>query len=336
MKVLVLGGTGFLGPEIVQALLDRKHTVTLFNRGRTNKELFPDLERLIGDRAKGDLAALEGREWDACIDVFASQPKWVKATCEKLAKSCKVYAFVSTISVFDDFSKPDIDENGHTFASDPKLDELDRVTNEAYGAMKVRSEEQVRTYFPETATIVRPGLIVGPGDTSDRFTYWPVRIDHGGQVLAPGEGKDAVQFVDVRDLGNFVARLIDEGHVGTYNATGPAGELSLAELLHGCKAATASDVRFTWVDEKWLLEQGVQPFGDLPMWAPGAEMAGFMRINCTKAKSHGLTFRPLAETARDTIAWAKKRPADYKMRAGWDLPREAEVLAKWKLRSDKK
>jgi 2'-hydroxyisoflavone reductase len=335
MKVLVLGGTGFLGPEIVQALLDRKHTVTLFNRGRTHKELFPDLERLIGDRAKDDLAALEGRTWDVCIDVFASQPKWVKATCEKLAKSCKVYAFVSTISVFDDFSKPDIGENGHTFENDPKMDELDRVTNEAYGSMKVRSEHHVRSYFPETATIVRPGLIVGPGDTSDRFTYWPVRIDHGGEVLAPGEGKDAVQFVDVRDLGNFVAQLIDEGHVGTYNATGPAGELSLAELLHGCKAATANDVRFTWVDEKWLLEHGVQPFGDLPMWAPGAEMAGFMRINCTKAKAHGLTFRPLAETARDTIAWAKKRPADYKTQAGWDLTREADVLSKWKLRKEK-
>lgn len=336
MKVLVLGGTGYLGPEIVQGLLDKKHTVTLFNRGKTHAELFPELERLTGDRAKGDLASLEGHTWDAVIDVFASQPKWVKAACEKLAKACKVYTFVSTISVFDDFSKPDIDESGHTFESDPKLDDQDRVTNEVYGAMKIRSEEIVRQYFPETATIVRPGLIVGPGDPSDRFTYWPVRIDHGGEVLAPGEGKDAVQFIDVRDLGNFVARLIDEGHAGTYNATGPISELSLTEMLHGCKAATATDVHFTWVDEKWLVSEGVQPFGDLPMWVPGPEMTGFMRINCKKAKEHGLTFRPLAETARDTIVWAAKRPANYKMQAGWDSKREAEVLAKWKSRGIKK
>lgn len=334
MKILVLGGTGFLGPEIVQGLLDKRHTVTLFNRGRTNKELFPDLERLVGDRAKGDLKALEGRTWDAVVDVFASQPKWVRATCDKLAQAAKVYAFVSTISVFDDFSKPGIKEDGHTFDSDPKLDDLDRVSNENYGPMKVRSEEIVREFFPTTATIVRPGLIVGPGDTSDRFTYWPVRIDRGGEVLAPGAGRDAVQFIDVRDLGSFVARLIDEGHAGTYNATGPAGELTLAEFLHGCKAVTANEVKFTWVEEAWLAEQDVQPFADLPMWAPGAEMAGFMRIDCSKAKEHGLTFRPLAETARDVIAWSKSRGEGYRLQAGWDAKREAEVLEAWKARKD--
>ena len=319
MKILVLGGTGFLGPEIVKALLDRKHTVTLFNRGKTHIELFPDLERLIGDRATGDLKSLDGHTWDAVIDVFASQPKWVRATCEKLAKAAKVYAFISTISVFDDFSKAGIDESGHTFASDPKLDDQDVITNETYGSMKVRSEEFVRQYFPQTATIIRPGLIVGPGDPTDRFTYWPVRIDHGGEVLAPGDGKDAVQFVDVRDLGEFVAKLIDEGHAGTFNATGPISELSMAEFLYGCKAATASEVHFTCVDEAWLTAQRVQPFGDLPMWSPGEASQGFMRIDCAKARAHGLTFRPLAETARDTIAWAKKRPVDYKMPAGWSL-----------------
>jgi 2'-hydroxyisoflavone reductase len=329
MKVLVLGGTGYLGPEVVQSLVAAGHTVTLFNRGRTNKDLFPDLEKLVGDR-NGDLAALKGRRWDVVVDVHASQPKWVQATCDLLQKSCKVYVFVSTVSVYNDFSSPGITEAGPMFEDDQSLDTVDRVTNENYGPMKVRSESIVRTRFPGANTIVRPGLIVGPTDPTDRFTWWPVRVDQGGEVLAPGDGKDAVQFIDVRDLGAFIAKLVTDGHAGTFNATGPAGELSMAEFLYGCKAATGNKVSFVWADAGWLLEQGVAPFADVPMWAPGAEMIGFMRIDCSKAQDVGLTHRPLAQTAMDTIAWAKTRPDTYKWQAGWSADKEAAVLAKWK------
>lgn len=336
MKILVLGGTGFLGPEIVESLVASRHTVTLFNRGRTNPNLFPDLEKLTGDRRAGDLKSLEGREWDVVIDVFASQPKWVKATAELLAKRCKTYVFISTISVFNDNSTPGMDENGPIYPEDKSLDEEDRVSNENYGPMKVRSEAIVREYFPQTATIVRPGLIVGPTDPTDRFTYWPARIDRGGEVLAPGPGTDPVQFIDLRDLGKFVARLIDDGHVGTYNATGPSGTWTMAEFLAACKGATSSVVDLVWADPEWLLEKQVQPFMEVPLWAPGAEMAGFMRIDCSKAIAHGLTFRPVSQTARDTMDWVKTRPDTYRWQAGMKPEREEALLKEWKSRAGSK
>lgn len=333
MKILVLGGTGFLGPEIVEALVASKHTVTLFNRDRTNKDLFPDLEKLQGDRRAGDLKSLEGRAWDVVVDVFASQPKWVKATAELLAPKCKTYVFISTISVFNDNSKPGLDENGPTFPEDPNLDTEDAVSNENYGPMKVRSEAIVRQFFPKTATIVRPGLIVGPTDPTDRFTYWPARIDRGGEVLAPGPGADPVQFIDLRDLGLFVATLINDGHVGTYNATGPGGKWTMSEFLSACKGATKSIVDLIWADPDWLLEQQVQPFMELPLWVPGAEMAGFMTVDCGKAIAHGLTFRPVAQTARDTMDWVKTRPDNYRWHAGITAEREQELLKRWKGRA---
>lgn len=332
MKILVLGGTGFLGPEVVESLVASRHTVTLFNRGKTNPTLFPDLEKLTGDRRAGDLKSLEGREWDVVVDVFASHPKWVKATADLLAKTCKTYVFVSTISVFNDNSTPGTKEDGSTFPEDASLDSADQITNETYGPMKVRCEAIVRERFPRTATIVRPGLIVGPTDPTDRFTYWPARIDRGGEVLAPGDGSDAVQFIDVRDLGAFVAALINDGHTGTYNATGPGGNWTMREFLSACKGATPSIVDLIWADTDFLLEQGAQPFMEIPLWAPGAEMAGFMKIDCSKAISHGLTFRPVAQTAKDTMDWVKTRPDNYRWQAGLDANKEKRILAAWKNR----
>lgn len=329
MKILVLGGTGFLGPEVVEALVALKHTVTLFNRGKTHPGLFPDLEKLQGDRAIGDLKSLEGREWDAVIDIPAIEPKWVKGTCELLAKKVKTYAYVSTISVFNDYSKVGLKEDGQTHPEDKALDDVARMTTMGqYGPMKVRSEAIVREYFPQTATVVRPGLIVGPTDKTDRFTYWPARIDKGGDVLAPGPGTDSVQYIDLRDLGAFIAKLVTEGHSGTYNATGPAGVLTMSEFLGGCKAATSTPVTLHWADPKWLEENGVKPFQDLPMWAPGDEMAGFMRIDCSKAIEHGLAFRPLAVTARDTMDWVKTTP--WVVKAGLKPAKEAELIKAWK------
>lgn len=333
MKILVLGGTGFLGPEIVESLVASKHTVTLFNRGKTHPGLFPDLEKLVGDRRTGDLKALENREWDVVVDVFASHPKWVKATAELLAPKCKTYVFISTISVFNDNSKPGLDESGPTFPEDASLDTVDQISNETYGPMKVRCEAIVRNLFPKTATIVRPGLIVGPTDPTDRFTYWPARVDRGGEVLAPGPGTDAIQFIDLRDLGAFVARLIDDGHVGTYNATGPSGNWTMAEFLGACKGATSSTVDFVWADPQWLLENEVQPFMEMTMWVPGDDMAGFMKVDCSKAISHGLTFRPVSQTARDTMDWVKTRPDTYKWQAGLSADKELALLVKWKGRS---
>ncbi len=333
MNILVLGGTGFLGPEIVQSLLDNKHTVTLFNRGKTHPKLFPDVEKLLGDRNTSDYKSLEGRNWDAVIDVAASHPFWVKAATELLEKRCKTYLFISTISVFNDNSKPGMDENGLTFPEDPELDTSKDITNETYGPMKVRCEALVREHFPQTATIVRPGLIVGPNDPTDRFTYWPARIDRGGEVLAPGDGSDLIQFIDARDLGAFVARLLNDGHVGTYNATGPSGTWTIGEFLHACKGATSSIVDLVWANSDWLLEHDVGPFMEMPIWVPGAENAGFMAIDCRKAISQGLTFTPVSKTARDTMDWVKTRPETYKWRAGMDPAKETQLIDAWKKRA---
>lgn len=338
MKLLVLGGTGFLGPQIVQAALDRKHAVSIFNRGKTNPGLFPDsVEKLQGDRT-GDYESLKGKTWDAVVDVPATLPRWVNSACDALKDATKQYLFISTVSVYDDYTKP-VNEESHTFEVDPKLDDIAKINNDnmhLYGALKRRCEAIVSERFGERgATIVRPGLIVGPDDPSDRFTYWPVRVDKGGTVLAPGSGKDPVQFVDAHDLGAFVVKLLEDGHVGTYNATGPASELSMAEFLYGCRAATSSEVRFEWVDEQFLLEQGAQPFMEIPMWIPGPDHAHFMRVDCGKAKSVGLQFRPLGLTAKATINWAAKRPKDYRWQAGLSEKKEAAILEAWKNRPAK-
>lgn len=327
MKVLVLGGTGFLGPEIVESLIARKHEVTLFNRGKSKPKLFPDIETLIGDR-NSDLKALEGRAWDVVIDVPASLPSWVIKTTELLKRNVARYIFVSTISVFDDYSKVGIAEDGSKFEAPASVDSETKVTNETYGALKVRCEDIVNAAYGKNATIVRPGLIVGPNDPTDRFTYWPVRVDRGGDILVPGNGSSLVQFVDSRDLGAFIAQLADDGHTGTYNATGPASPLRFDEFVYGCRAATSSQVKFVWADEQFLLDNDVGPFMEMSLWVPGDDMKGFMAIDCSKARSVGLSFRPLAETARDTIAWAKTRPESYKWGAGLDAEKEKALLAK--------
>jgi 2'-hydroxyisoflavone reductase len=329
MKILVLGGTGFLGPEVVNPLLAAGHTVTLFNRGRTNPTLFPNVEKLVGDRAN-DLSALDGRSWDAVIDVHASLPNWVKRSADALKGRCRQYVFVSTISVFPDYSKAGMNEDAPRFEAPEELDNDLNLTNESYGPMKTRCEDIVNDRFGAGATIVRPGLIVGPGDATDRFAWWPVRIDRGGDVLVPKPMEGEVQFIDVRDLGEFVARTVMDGHTGTFNATGPDAPLSMAEFLYGCRAITRSPVKFVWADEMWLLENGVQPFAHMPLWAPGDAMIGFMRIDCSKSRSMGLSCRPLAETARDVLLWARERPADYRWRTGLDAATEKRLIDAWR------
>jgi 2'-hydroxyisoflavone reductase len=335
LRILILGGTRFLGPALVDYAMARGHTITLFNRGRSNPGLFPTAEKLLGDRDAADgYAALGGsRTWDVVIDVPTTLPRWVTGAADALAAKTQHYMFVSTISVFRDYSQPGIDENGplHT-PGDPLARSMGQTPETQYGPLKVRSEMIAQERFGANLTIVRPGLIVGPGDLSDRFSYWPVRVEKGGEVLAPGTPDDPTQYVDVRDLGEWMIRLAEQRVFGTFNATGPAQPTTMAEMLYGIKAVTTTGARFTWVDADFLTQQQVRGWSDMPVWMPPrGGTAGFMRIDCRKAHAAGLSFRPLAETARDTLAWYHTRPAaeQERLRAGIAPDREQAVLAAW-------
>ncbi len=338
LRILILGGTGFIGPAQVEYAIARGHTVTLFNRGRTNPGLFPNVEKLVGDRNAPDgYAALAGnREWDVVIDNPTTLPRWVRGAADALAKRTKHYIYVSTISVYRDYSQPGMAENGPLHeAGDPAAERMGQG-NTGYGPLKVRSELDAQERFGPNVTIVRPGLIVGPGDLSDRFSYWPVRIEKGGEVLAPGTPNDPTQYVDARDLGEWMIRLAENRTFGVFNATGPKSPTTMAELLYGIKAVTTSDARFTWVDADFLQAQQVAAWSEMPVWAPPrGGMTGFMRVDCAKAYAAGLTFRPLADTARDTLAWYHTRPADQqeRLRAGIAPEKEQTVLAAWRGRA---
>lgn len=330
LNILILGGTGFIGPNQVRYAVARGHKVTVFNRGKTNPGLFPDVEHLEGDR-NGKLDALKGRKWDAVIDNPSTLPRWVRDAAAILKGNADHYLFISTISVYADNSKLDNDESDPTLVlEDPTVE---KVTGETYGGLKALAEKEAEKAFPGKTTIVRPGLIVGPGDNSDRFSYWPVRINRGGEVLAPGNPTDPVQFIDARDLGEWTIRLLEQKAYGTFNATGPSSPLTMAEMLYGIRAVTTADVKFTWVPADFLEAQKVRPWADMPVWIPpAADMAGFGRRNIKRALNAGLTFRPLADTAKATLDWYATRPAEAKakMRAGLTPEREAEVLAAWK------
>ena len=338
MKILILGGTGFLGPHTVEAATARGHTLTLFNRGKTHPGLFPDIEQLHGDR-KVDLSAIEneikkGRTWDAVVDNSGYVPKHVKMSAELLKPAAKQYIFVSTVSVYGEITKP-VDEDSPV---DDKLDdpETEKV-GQFYGQLKARCEVAAAEAFGKDRTAsIRPGLIVGPGDETDRFSWWPWRIDKGGTIIAPGVKENPVQFIDVRDLGEWIVKMVEDGHSGTYNALGPGnglggdhGDLSMAEFLYGIRAVTPSKVKFIWMPEQFLEEQHVGPWMEMPLWIPG-EGNNMHRTRNDRAVAHGLKFRPLADTARDTLEWVKtKRPADKKWGAGLAPEKEAAVLKAW-------
>ncbi|MEW6731527.1 MAG: NAD-dependent epimerase/dehydratase family protein [Acidobacteriota bacterium] len=328
LRILILGGTGFIGPYQVKYALARGHKITLFNRGKTNPQLFPEVEKLEGDR-NGKLDALKGREWDVVIDNPSTLPRWVRDSAQLLKNSAKQYIFISTISVYADTSKPINETSAVATIADPTVE---KITGETYGALKALAEKEAENAFPGRALIIRPGLIVGPGDFSDRFSYWPVRIDRGGEVLAPGEPTDPVQFIDARDLSEWCIRMAEQGEVGVYNATGPKAALSMAEMLYGIRAVTTADVKFTWVNADFLAQHKVAPWAELPVWLPpSGATACFASVNINRAVTKGLTFRPLAETAKDTLDWYKTRPAEQqaKLRAGLTPQRETEVLAAW-------
>jgi 2'-hydroxyisoflavone reductase len=337
LRILILGGTAFLGPAQVDYALARGHTVTLFNRGRTNPQLFPDVEKLMGDRATPDYSALEGREWDAVIDNSANVASWVQDASAILKDSVGRYLFVSSISAHKDDSIIGQDENGPVF-TEAEYDEViasGAGMGQAFGPNKAQAERITFQVFGDRGLVVRPGLIVGPMDNSGRFTYWPVRIDRGGEVLAPGDGSDLAQIVDVRDLSRFMIHLLEGEATGTFLATGPEAPLTMAEMLYGIRAITSTPVTLTWVDADFLREHEVGAWMEMPVWVyPGEDTQGFSTYDCTKAIQAGLTFRPLAETARDTLNWWKSLPEERQvLRTGVAPEKEAEILRAWHARN---
>lgn len=333
--ILMLGGTGFLGPHTVEAALRRGHKVTLFNRGKTRPGLFPDLEKLHGDREKNDLKALEGRKWDAVVDTSANVPRWVNRSAAVLGPNIGRYIYISSISVYADTSKPGDETAAVSTIDDPTTEKIDGRT---YGALKALSEKAAEIAMPGKVAVVRPGLIVGPDDPSDRFTYWPVRVARGGEVLAPGSPDDPIQLIDVRDLGEFLVRLIEDQTRGVFNATGPETTLTMGRTLDACKKVSGSDATFAWADPDFLEKQGVQPWSDMPAWVPDrGETAGFARVNIARALKAGLTFRSIDDTAKATLAWFNGLPEARraKLRSGISPEREARVLAALKARAAK-
>ena len=329
MKLLVIGGTRFLGRHFVQAALERGHTLTLFNRGRTSPELFPGVERIQGDRDEG-LGALAGRTWDAVLDPSGYYPRVVGASAAALAGRTGFYAFVSSISAYASPMVPGADESAPLATlADPKVEE---ITGETYGGLKAACEREVTRAFGEQSLVVRPGLIVGPHDTTDRFPYWPRRLARGGEVLAPGDRGQAVQVIDVRDLAVWMLAMIERGSGGTYNATGPAEPLTFGDVLERIRTALGAVATITWVEGAFLLERGVQPWTELPLWVP-PEDAGLDEVSIQRALAAGLRFRPLADTARDTLAWDLGRPEETRASSPALRPeREAELLRAWHAR----
>ncbi len=336
LKILVLGGTAFLGPSVIHEARARGHEITLFNRGRTNADLFPDLERLVGDR-DGQLDALRGRRWDVCLDNSGYIPHMVRDSAELLAPNIGQYVFISSISVYADFSKRGLNEKSPVAViSDEQVAAAKTqrdVTGENYGALKALCEKAAQKACPGRACIIRPGLIVGPMDRTDRFTYWPVRVSRGGEVLAPGAPDTPTQVIDVRDLADFVVRCLEERTNGVFNATSPAGELTMGELLETCRRVSGSDATFTWADAAWLEKNGVAAWSDMPVWVPleGSE-AGHPFIDVSRAVKAGLRFRPISETVRGTLDWWATVPQerrDAPLKAGITAEREKELLAAW-------
>jgi len=338
LNILILGGTGFTGPEQVDYALERGHKVTLFNRNRTRPDMFKGkVEQLIGDLG-ADTSALAGKKFDVVLDNPTTFPFWVRNAAQHLHGNVGHYIFISTLSVYRDNSVPGKDETDGTTPMPDGVDPYTTVREHAgqyYGALKTFSEQEVAKHYGSAHTIVRPGLIVGALDRSDRFTYWPARIDRGGEVLAPGTPNDPTQFIDSRDLAEFMVRLAEGKVFGTFNAVGNV--TTMGDTLNGIKNAIGSNATFTYVPAEFLTANGVRGWRHMPIWLPptGAT-AGFLRRTNTKAVAAGLTFRPLADTAKTTLAWHKARPeAEQKATmegaiAGISPTKEAEVLAAWK------
>lgn len=333
MKILILGGTRFVGRHLTTTALEQGHTVTLFNRGRSNPNAFSDVETLIGDR-DGDLNALKGREWDAVLDVNSYVPRIVRESAALLKDSVGHFTYISTMSVYADDNPPNISEDAPKKTLDDPNTEA--VTGETYGGLKVLCEDAGRDVFGTARSlIIRPGMIVGPYDHTYRFNYWPSRMAEGGDVLAPGNPQNPMQFIDMRDLARFVIDMVGSEQTGVYNTTGP--QIEFGAFLETTQKLVNPDAKLVWVDEDFLLENEVSPFNHLPFWLPTANTA-LMSINIDAAVEAGLTFTPLEDTLRDSLDEAKAQRAQFTEKpedfGGWGMhpTREQEILAKWRAR----
>lgn len=337
LKLLILGGTGFIGPHQVRYALQRGHEISIFNRGRSAPGMFQGVEELSGDRATNNLGALEGRKWDAVIDNSASRadaPTWVRNSAALLRDAVGQYLFISTRSVFSDLSRvpATVDAPLLTQENTPNWTAGKPYP---YGLAKALAEAEASSAFGARTTIVRPGLVVGPGDDTDRFTYWPVRIERGGEILAPGDpDTDRVQLIDVRDLCEWAVRLCEQRTFGTFMAIGPQNGRSMAELLYGIAAVTSAPLSWTWVPREFLEQHKLRPYQEIPVWRPPTPgFEGFARFDLSREVAAGLTFRTLADTASATLAFHHARPAQRQtLKAGITAEKEVDVLAAWHMR----
>jgi 2'-hydroxyisoflavone reductase len=325
MKILIIGGTRFLGRHLVNSARARGHEVTLFNRGKTNPDLFRKVKTIKGDREK-DLNQLEGT-WDAVIDTCGYVPRIVKLSANMLKLKTEKYVFISSISVYKSFAKIGINESDEVATLEDES--VEEITGETYGALKALCEKTVQEILGINSLIIRPGLIVGPHDPTDRFTYWVKRVAQGGEILAPEKPEAVTQIIDVRDLADFILTLIESDVSGVFNATGPTTPLSFGLLLDTCKLISGSDAKFKWASLDFINQNNIAPWSDLPAWIPDTvEDAGFSRVDISKAVNAGLKFSALENTIRDTLTWVNELPKDYEMKAGLKPEREKELLEK--------
>jgi 2'-hydroxyisoflavone reductase len=341
MNLLIIGGTRFLGRHLVTAAQARDHEVTLFNRGMHSSEPLTDAEAIHGDRYN-DLAKLQGRRWDAVVDTCGMVPRAVRVAAEALSDSVDRYVFISSQNAYADVSVPGVDEtfpvrtltteelaeaNAIDTAGQPSYGQL-------YGGLKALCEHGAEAVMPGRVLTIRPGLIVGPYDYTDRFTYWPVRVARGGEVLAPGRPDRFVQLIDARDLAEWTVSMIEQRAAGVYNANGPTNTMTMQSVLEECRSAGDSDASFTWVSEDFLLQEEVSAWSEMPLWLPeeaAPHLKGFMFINCDKAVQAGLQYRPLTNTIRDTLTWYQTS-ANKELKAGINAEKEQALLRKWRER----
>lgn len=342
MKLLIIGGTRFVGRHLVETALARNHEITLFNRGTHQSTTPKNVETIQGDRNR-DLSRLKGRSWDAVVDTCGYLPRSVKAAAEVLSDSVNSYVFISSVSVYADVSVAGVDESAPLATlTNEQVTEAEAVDasgqtsgvsyGKMYGGLKALCEQAAEAVMPNRVLNVRPGLIVGPDDYTDRFTYWVVRVARGGEVLAPDRPNRFVQFIDVRDLAEWIVKALENKATGIYNANGLPHTVMMEKLLDECGLASKSDASFTWVTEEFLLAENVVPWSEMPLWLPESaapHMKGFMFISSEKAVAAGLTFRPLKETIKDTLTWYKSNCIDEDLKAGLDRDKEERVLRKW-------
>lgn len=343
LDILILGGTGLTGPHQVRYALARGHRITIFNRGRKQPEWPGEVQQLLGDRDKNDYASIaaeieKGRRWDICIDNPSSVPAWIRDAAKVVKGRVGGYMMISSLSAYADNTTPGQDETAAlaTFEGDPLKETMAtlRADMNKYAGLKAATEAETLKHFGKQATIVRPGLIVGPGDETDRFSYWPLRLRRGGEVLCPGDGRDPVKFIDSRDLGEWMIHLAESKTRGAFNAIGPDYTLEMAALLHGIRASTTEGATLTFVPADFLEAQQVSPWGDMPAWVPRTgDTAGFHTRSNAKAIAAGLSFRSIADTVEATLAWFDAQPEERRKagpRSGIKPEREAQVLAAWK------